>query len=216
MPRWLGLVCDSRFQRWRRIEGLRYTQTMTIATATPALEGGLYRFTLEEFERLSDLGFFGDLCVELLNGALYVKGKTSPKHAQVTRNLTERFILALNNQVFVSPQNPMVLPSPPPDFVFPDVALLKLPKDQYEHRDVTAADALLVIEVSDSTLERDRTEKLAAYARNNVPEYWIINVNTDRLEVHSQPKGTEYTLRHILEPGQPVPVLEFDLQLEWW
>lgn len=194
---------------------------MTALVEKPAVQDegyeGPFKFTLEQFEQLSDLGIVSDKHVELLNGELYLKGKQNRPHANAVRRLTRRFERLLNDRTVVSSQLPMILLAPPPDFVEPDVALLKLPDSQYDETDVNSGHALLVIELSDSTLERDRGPKLEAYARNNVPEYWILNLNAEELEMYRDPKGTKYLSRVTLEKGQTASPLEFeDVKLEWW
>jgi Uma2 family endonuclease len=159
--------------------------------ATQIVEGS-YKFTLEQFEWLSDEGQFGDARVELLNGEITVKGRQAPHHAYVIQQLTKDFILSLEDRACVSPQLPMLLPFPPADFVLPDVALLRVPDDEYKYRNVESGDALLVIEVSDTTLIRDQGVKLEAYARNTIPEVWILNLNKNLLEVYREPFDTEY------------------------
>lgn len=180
-------------------------------------QSGKLKFTLSDFEWLSEHDFFGDKHVELLNGDIFVKGQQGYRHAQFVRQLSEKLTLALHTQAFISGQCPMVLLSPPPDFLEPDIALLRLPKSQYAGRDVSSADAHLVIEISDSTLERDQNDKLAAYARNNLPEYWIININAGRLETYQEPIGSTYQVTSLYRIGEKVSPLEFsDLELEWW
>jgi Uma2 family endonuclease len=184
--------------------------------ATPLVEGP-YKFTLEHFEWLSDEGQFGDARVELLNGEITVKGLQSPNHAQAIRKLTRNFILNLEEHACVSPQLPMLLPFPPADFVLPDIALLRVPDEEYKTRNVEARDALLVIEVSDTTLVRDSGVKLEAYARNTIPEVWILNLNKNLLEVYREPFDTEYASKRTYKVGMKVAPLEFpDVMLEWW
>jgi Uma2 family endonuclease len=184
-------------------------------TMTPEIQPR--RFTLTEFEAMSDAGFFADQHVELLDGEISVKGKQNHPHANALRRMTKKLEQLLGAHTLISAQLPMILRAPPPDFLEPDVALLKLPESQYDARDVTSEDALLVIEVSDSTLERDQTAKLRAYARNNVPEYWILNLHTQQLEVMREPSGEEYLLTRKHKVGQSVAPLEFpDVPLEWW
>jgi Uma2 family endonuclease len=184
--------------------------------ATQIVEGS-YKFTLEQFEWLSDEGQFGDARVELLNGEITVKGLQTPNHAQAIRKLTRNFILNLEDRACVSPQLPMLLPLPPADFVLPDVALLKVPDDEYKYRNVEARDALLVVEVSDTTLVRDQGVKLEAYARNTIGEVWILNLNKNLLEVYREPFDTEYASKRTYKVGMKVAPLEFpDVLLEWW
>jgi Uma2 family endonuclease len=175
------------------------------------------RFTFAEFEQMSDLGLFADQHVELLNGEILLKGLQSDAHAYAIQNLSDLFHSSFAMGAVIRTQLPIVLDSPPPDFVEPDLALLKFPKTQYKTRTATSSDALLVVEVSDSTLERDQTVKLNAYARNGIAEYWILNVHTNQLEVYREPSGDEYLFIRKYKTGQAVAPLEFpDVLLEWW
>jgi Uma2 family endonuclease len=161
-------------------------------------EGGPYKFSLEAFNKMNELGFFDDVRVELLDGEIFVMPKQGHRHAESIRDFNEILLVNVREKAYVSPQLPVILLSPPPDYVEPDLALLKLPKSQYKTRDVTSDDVVLVIEVSDSTLARDQGQKLAAYARNKIPHVWIHNLITDRLETYSNPDGLEYLSKQVL------------------
>lgn len=182
-----------------------------------ALPEGRFRITLEMFEALSDAGYISDLHVELLNGELFVKGLQRPPHSYLIQSLSDQFYQKLERQAVIRIQLPMVLLTPPPDFVEPDLALLRLPGDKYKDRNATGGDALLVIEVSDTTLERDRKDKLEAYARNAISEYWVLNVEANELEIYREPGGNNYLSKRILKPGQAASPLGFsEVSLEWW
>ncbi len=175
------------------------------------------RFTFAEFEQMSDLGLFADQHVELLNGEILVKGLQGTEHAFAIQHLSDLFHSSFGTGAVIRTQLPIVLDTPPPDFVEPDLALLKLPKTQYKTRTATSSDAILVVEVSDSTLERDQNVKLQAYARNGIAEYWILNLHTNQLEVYREPSGEEYLSIRKYKLGQAVASLEFpELLLEWW
>jgi Uma2 family endonuclease len=175
------------------------------------------RFSFVEFEQMSDLGLFADEHVELLNGEITVKGLQSPAHAYAVLTLDERLKLALQTRAVVAVQLPCVLSAPPSDFVEPDIALRVVPSSRYATRNATPEDTLLIVEISERTLERDRTFKLEAYARNGIQEYWILNLSENELEVHREPDSKTYISRRILKPGQPVSPLAFDdVQIEWW
>jgi Uma2 family endonuclease len=197
-----------------------YTQIMTIMAdnhnTVQAFEDGRIKFTLDMFEQLSDTGFFGEAHVELLNGEILVKTMQKPPHAQTVRKLSKLFEQLFGERALISAQLPLVMLAPPPDFLEPDLTLLKLPAEQYKDRNPTSNDAIVVIEVSDTTLERDRGAKLEAYARNNIPEYWILNVVETKLEVYREPKGNEYRSRTIFTAGEAVRLLEFEDLVEWW
>jgi Uma2 family endonuclease len=178
--------------------------------------GGKLKFTLSDIEWLSEHDFFGDKHIELLNGEIFVKGQQGFRHAEAIRQITKQFMLKLET-AYVSCQCPVVLLSPPPDFVEPDVALLQLPEEQYRSRNVDSSDVHFVLEISDSSMERDQTDKKAAYARNDIAEYWIYNLNQNRLEVHTKPLGQTYSESQVYRSGQLIAPLEFpDCHIQWW
>ena len=65
----------------------------------------------------------------------------------------------------------------------------------------------LVIEVAEYSLQRDRTDKLKAYAQGGIPVYWIINLVDRQIEVYMRPEGSVYLSCQVLKPDQSVPVL---------
>ncbi|NDF01671.1 MAG: Uma2 family endonuclease, partial [Verrucomicrobia bacterium] len=68
---------------------------------------------------------------------------------------------------------------------------------------------LLLIEVSDSTLDYDREEKLPAYGRAGVPEVWIVNPQDDPIEVYREPHYTGYSSKSLLGHGTQATPLAF-------
>lgn len=174
-------------------------------------------FTLAEFEQMSNAGLFADEHAELLNGEIFVKGMQSPQHSYAVTSLTEKWLPLFQGLASLAAQVPMILRSPPPNFVEPDIMLRRLPSSSYSTRSTTNEDVLLILEVSDSTLERDQNAKLRAYAKNGVADYWILNLQTQQLEVRREPDGEDYLLVQKYKAGQAVAPLEFaDLRLEWW
>jgi Uma2 family endonuclease len=68
-------------------------------------------------------------------------------------------------------------------------------------------DVGLLIEVSLTSLDRDRHEKLPAYARASIPVSWIINLVDRQIEVYTSPGPGSYGSRVDFQPGQAVPVV---------
>ena len=87
----------------------------------------------------------------------------------------------------------------------PDVSVV--PGSIRDYTDGHPSQALLLVEVSDSTLPHDRGPKLAAYARNRMPEYWILDLKAARLEVYRDPSGSEYLSKTVLDAGDTVSPL---------
>ena len=163
-----------------------------------------------EYEQLAALGVFDDERVELLEGVITGMSPQGPEHQWSIVTATEYLIRLLAGRAQVRAQLPLGVAEdsePEPDFaiVIPTVGLTGTP---------TAA--LLVIEVSDSTVRRDRDIKAALYARASVPEYWLIDVPRRVLEVRTRPAGGSYTRLETFEREAKVrpvsfPDLEFDL-----
>jgi Uma2 family endonuclease len=108
----------------------------------------------------------------------------------------------------MSVQNPLQLgdlSEPQPDFM-----LLRPEANFYTTRHPQADDVLLLVEVADSSLSYDRERKQRLYAMFGVPEYWLINLNNESLEVYRQPLGESYAEKSTLYYGETLilPQLE--------
>jgi Uma2 family endonuclease len=176
-----------------------------------------HRFTVAEFERMYFAGVFEEGArLELLRGEVYNLSPQNEQHKYAIISLTETIIEVLGHKVVVAAQMPLNVDHEhyQPE---PDVAMLKPPRSQYKTRKNHATDVLWLIEVSDTTLEKDRTEKLPIYASAGVPEVWILNLNTNQLEVYTRPNGDRYARLETFDAGQAVAPQAFpDVKLEWW
>src|SRR5262245_37590070 len=98
----------------------------------------------------------------------------------------------------------------------PDVAVAEGSDDDYMSRLPRARDLHLICEVADSSLLLDRTHKLRVYARARIPIYWIVNLQDNRIEVYTQPRGGRtpaYQRREDYSPGQEIPVVINDREV---
>ena len=75
----------------------------------------------------------------------------------------------------------------------PDAMLLKWRDDYYESGHPKPSDVLLLIEVSDTTIDYDRNRKLSAYARAGIPEVWIVSRPDRRIEAYTNPSEGAYS-----------------------
>lgn len=74
---------------------------------------------------------------------------------------------------------------------------------------------LLIIEVADSSLDYDRNLKASLYADMQVPEFWIINLVDNVLEVHRDPRVGQFQSRSVLKAGDTIVPLQWpDLEIE--
>jgi Uma2 family endonuclease len=147
-------------------------------------------FTAEEFRGMAEVGLLReDDRLELVNGVIVEMAPIGHRHASCVRKLNELFHELLA-QVHIDVQNPLGI-SREDDF-YPDIVLLKRREDGYAGNIPEAKDALLVVEVADTTLEYDRTVKLPRYAAAGVREVWIVDLQAKRIWVHRKPLEGDY------------------------
>ncbi len=146
---------------------------------------------------MADAGVFRpDERVELLNGQIVPMAAIHNPHVFVTNRLARHFsryvIRDEGDLAYVSTQNPIRLSDlSEPE---PDVALL-VPDYETRETPLGPSDVLLVIEVSDSTLDRDRNVKRPLYADAGIAEVWIVDVQGRYVEVARDP--ADHTYRHV-------------------
>lgn len=177
------------------------------------------RFTLAEYHRLIELDCLneGDR-VELIRGELVQMAAKGTLHSVCNTKLVRELDRLVGNRAVVRGQEPITLPADSePE---PDVAIAQGQPDDYLSNHPYPNDIRLVIEVSNSTLEYDRTVKLSLYAENQIQNYWIVNLVANQLERYSQPyQDTQgnfgYRLREIALPNETVTLPNFpDLSLD--
>ncbi len=147
------------------------------------------RFTVEEYHRMAEVGILTDEDrVELIDGEIVEM--TPIGHGWCVMFLTEFFVKNLADRAFVSPQGPLRLGRNTQ--LQPDLALLRPPRDAYRKTVPASGDVLLVIEVADTSLERDRAIKLPRYAALDIREVWIVDVEGQAVEVYRAPTPSGY------------------------
>lgn len=164
----------------------------------------LHRFSRQQYEQMIDAGVFGpEDRLELLDGEIVEMAPQKSRHATAVRLLEKALATVFGPGFDIRSQLPLRLSTySEPE---PDVAVVAgSPRD---YRDAHPATALLVVEVADATRAYDRGRKLAAYAQAGIPEYWILDVVGETLEVCRQPMGEDYAERRILKAGEVISTL---------
>jgi Uma2 family endonuclease len=171
---------------------------MAVQHAEPTEQRGLTRrlFTVEEYKRMIDAGVFNeDERIELIRGEIVKMPPISDGHAGSVGRLTMQLAQRVGNKAIVWVQNPVELANN--ERPQPDVTLLKW-QDYGVKRPATAADVLLIIEVAETSVRRDRGVKRALYAQAGIPEYWIVNLRSKVIEVYTDPaEGAYRQMRHV-------------------
>ncbi len=158
---------------------------------------------ISEWRKLGEAGIFPpDSRVELINGEIIEMSPIGSNHAGHINRLSQVFASLIPGQAMFSAQNPLQLSNfSEPE---PDLMLLLPREDFYADQHPQAADVLLLIEVADSSLEYDQGFKLQLYARHNIPEYWVLNLNDQCLQVFRKPHGDNYEEKTTLRRGDSV------------
>ena len=145
-----------------------------------------HRFTVDEYYRMAETGILSpDARVELLEGEIVDMFPIEPFHSSVGTRLHTVFMKVGGDRWTVRSQYPVRLNdgSEPQ----PDIALVKPRDDFYSGGHPQAHDVFLLVEVADSSVRFDREEKLPAYARAGIAEFWLVNLVERHVEIYRDP-----------------------------
>ncbi|QIR41032.1 Uma2 family endonuclease [Tolypothrix sp. PCC 7910] len=177
------------------------------------------RFTLDEYHRLTELGFFHeDDHIELVNGEIIEMVSKGKAHETCLRNLWKLLPKLVEDRATLQSQAPITIP--PNSEPEPDFAIVKNKDDNYLSAHPAASDVLLLIEVADSSLDYDQVVKIPLYAKAGITDYWIFNLFDNHLECYSEPYADSlgkygYSSKRILLSNQMISLPFFpDLAID--
>jgi len=162
------------------------------------------RWKREAYERLAEDGYFQpDERVELVDGIIYEMPPQSVGHAVAVRLARQILGRIFPSGFDILVQMPLALgedSEPEPD-------LAVVPGNPRDHLTSHPISAVLVIEVADTSLSRDRERKAGLYARAGIPDYWILVLGANQLEVHRDPQGGTYRSKTVLKARDKISPL---------
>lgn len=133
--------------------------------------------------------------VELLNGQIVRMVPQNPPHASTTQQSDAILQVQFAGQAIVRVQLPITLSTSEPE---PDVAIVRVESKRYSDRHPGAADIFLLIEIADSTLERDLTQKALIYAQAGIGEYWVLDLVSQQAYILREPTLEGYKSQQVL------------------
>ena len=168
-----------------------------------AAEPRRHRLSVADYYRMGEVGILpSDTRVELVDGEIIDMPPIGSRHAAIVDTLAKLLIRAVGDSGIVRTQGPIALgPHTEP---LPDVALLKPRAGGYFDAHPRPRDVLLVIEVADTSLAFDRDVKAPPYAAHDIPEFWLIAVESRRLTRNRDPLRGAYT--RVDEPDLRAPL----------
>ena len=167
-------------------------------------------WTVEQFNHMGDLGWFEGRRPFLLDGVIWEQGPMNPAHANALYLTSEAIRAIFTTGWVVRVQMPLRVDDL--NDPFPDLAVAAGgPRDFSNAHPITAS---LIVEVSDTTLKVDLTEKAERYATSGVLDYWVLDLNSRRLLVLRDPAplpaglgATAYRNQRALDPTDRVSPL---------
>ena len=185
----------------------------TISTSPPVpgfiSQATFHRLSVDQYHQMIQQGILTeDDPVELLEGYMVTKMPRSTEHDFAIRAIERRLHRFVPDTFTISSQCAATLQNSEPE---PDFSIARGNESLFRQRHPGPSDTALVIEVSASSLLRDRTDKARIYARAGIPVYWVVNVVDKIIEVYTLPSGPgnapAYAKRDDYPVGTSVPVV---------
>ncbi|ERN40232.1 uncharacterized protein conserved in cyanobacteria [Rubidibacter lacunae KORDI 51-2] len=166
------------------------------------------KFTIEQYQRMAEVGILTECDrVELIEGAIVEMSPLGSKHIGCVNRLAELFFMALSDVALVQVQSSVrVSDRSQPQ---PDLAILQRRSDFYSGKLPEPEDIFALVEVADTTINYDRTVKAPLYARADIREVWIVDLNTPAIEIYRNPSPDGYTSVQTVRPGESLAFQAF-------
>lgn len=145
------------------------------------------RWTREEYYRLAEQGWFQNQRVELIDGEIIQLSPPSPPHSFSSDEIRDIFQSIFGDGYWVR----MQLPLSCGDFSEPEPDVSVVRGSRKDFQKAHPKSAVLVVEVSRTSLDYDKNTKPQLYAAMGVPEYWVLDLVHRQLIVHRQPVRDE-------------------------
>jgi Uma2 family endonuclease len=168
-----------------------------------------WRLSVDQYHQMIEADILTeDDPVELLEGWLIQKMPKKPPHRVITKVTRDALARIAPAGWYVDSQEPVTLQDSEPE---PDAAVVRGDTRQFLDRHPGPQELGLVVEVADTSLQRDRTFKKRVYARAGIPVYWIVNLADGLIEVYTEPSGAaehpDYQRRQDYRPSDEIPLL---------
>lgn len=148
-----------------------------------------YKWSIEEWHELVNSGLLEGKPVEFLEGEIVEVSPEGIEHSYTNTSLVKYLRGILVNLAEIIESHPITLDNSEPE---PDIAIVRLPLTIYRSHHPYPEDIYWLVEISNRTLKKDLEQKTITYARNGIPEYWVIDLVNKKLIVHTQVQNNGY------------------------
>lgn len=169
-------------------------------------------FTVNEYNKMAEAGILPKHGVELINGEIVNMSPIGIRHNAMVSKLTHFLVERGGQSALVFPQCAfMASDYTQPE---PDLALAKFRSDYYVNAMLRGTDLFLLIEVSDTTFNYDTKVKRDLYAAAGVPEYWLVDLNQEKVHTFWNLQEGNYQNSQVYKKGEILRAQEIDLTIE--
>lgn len=162
------------------------------------------KWTLAQYHQMIAAGILDDCHVELLRGEIVQMSPEGTPHASKRISTQERLSQLLGNSVQIRPAAPITLPDgSEPE---PDLAIVQRVEDNYLSHHPYPENIFWVIEYSNTSLAKDLGIKAEIYAAAGIREYWVVNLQENKLVVFRDPVNGEYRSQQEFTAGNISPL----------
>jgi Uma2 family endonuclease len=158
----------------------------------------LAKWSVQDYHQMLKVGILNDRRVELLAGNIIEMSPEGPLHRKINDAIAEYLREQFRGYAKVYEAHPVTLQNSEPE---PDIAVVKLPISLYDTRHPSAEEIYLLIEVANSTLEKDLQQKQMVYASVGILEYWVVDLPAQQLIVFQHPVGNSYQTQRKYNQG---------------
>ncbi|NEP74241.1 MAG: Uma2 family endonuclease [Okeania sp. SIO2G4] len=151
----------------------------------------LTKWTVEDYHRMIDTGIIKNRQVELINEEIINMIPEEPIHRFINHRAVKYLRYILGNQAEVMEAHPITLVDSEPE---PDITVVHSPDTLYLDRHPYSEDIYCIIEIADSTLQKDLGTKKTLYANSGIEEYWVIDVAKKNLKVFRNLMNNQYQI----------------------
>ena len=172
-------------------------------------------FTVREYNKMAEAGILPERGVELINGEIINMSPIGIRHNAMVSKLNRFLVEQVGQNALVFPQCAfMASEFTQPE---PDLALAKFRSDYYVNAMLRSTDLLLLIEVSDTTFNYDNKVKRELYAAVGVSEYWVVDLNKQKVHAYGDSQEGSYQNSKVYKKGETLygQHVELTLEMDW-
>ena len=170
-----------------------------------------YKWSIEEWHELVNSGVLEGKPVEFLEGDIVEMSPEGIEHSYTNQSVSDYLRELLRGKAHIRDAHPVTLDNSEPE---PDIAIVHLPETIYRDHHPYPQNIYWLIEVSNRTLKKDLEQKIITYARNGIPEYWVIDLKNNKLIIHTQIQNNSYSQIVEYQSGTITPQSFDDIQID--